>query len=369
MLKLSTTYEQYLAATEKKGRLAKLLTNPRGSKLLLVDTAMERYSEHYDTAKYNMRMALTAAVAQECVRWIDAKASRNTRLKGKDELHQRRHRVVEKLLAESQDCLTALMKAMKAFEDRKTSAKRSGVDLNARSKGLATGFAHERADYEAGSKASNPIAATAVSGIWRTEFEAADGSIETYLRDVRTNGMVVNATDEALIRKVFASDFASISYGDYQSLARVYSTGKVEYLKKIDRLEYLAFIKGGCLEDARGEPIDSGGHLSAYAADQYGNIFVEFGGFHAQNHSTFNAGKAVLCAGSMKIERGKLAEVDNSSGHYQPSRADLHNLVSFLDEESLDLDETVVTVFIDPTHSASYKASTFLQNMNAVPDR
>jgi hypothetical protein len=47
-------------------------------------------------------------------------------------------------------------------------------------------------------------------------------------------------------------------------------------------------------------------------------------------HSTLAGGKPVLCSGLMKVKEGKITYIDNNSGHYKPTSANLYNAVKKL---------------------------------------
>ena len=76
------------------------------------------------------------------------------------------------------------------------------------------------------------------------------------------------------------------------------------------------------------------GHQTAYAMDYYGNLYCRDvkGGFTTDsdtgelkffNHSSFNAGKNVICAGVLVIKDGLLININNMSGHYRPTKDNL----------------------------------------------
>ncbi|MGL9718280.1 MAG: hypothetical protein ACR5K9_06405 [Wolbachia sp.] len=50
----------------------------------------------------------------------------------------------------------------------------------------------------------------------------------------------------------------------------------------------------------------------------------------AYRHSTLAGGKPVLCSGLMKVKKGKITYIDNNSGHYKPTSANLYNAVDKL---------------------------------------
>lgn|GEM_PF-4899671 len=51
----------------------------------------------------------------------------------------------------------------------------------------------------------------------------------------------------------------------------------------------------------------------------------------ACRHSTLAGGKPILCSGLMKVVDGKITYIDNNSGHYKPTSANLYNAVKKLE--------------------------------------
>lgn len=93
--------------------------------------------------------------------------------------------------------------------------------------------------------------------------------------------------------------------------------------------------------DAEGDNLEDGGSL--YAMDQQGHIYVH--GANAPRdllHSSFLAGQAVLCAGTIRIEQGQIVWVSTKSGHYKPSVAQMLNLLERLRVYSVNLDKVTV---------------------------
>lgn len=48
------------------------------------------------------------------------------------------------------------------------------------------------------------------------------------------------------------------------------------------------------------------------------------------NHSSITRDGAVICAGYLSVENGKIKKIDTSSGHYQPTELDLYNAIELL---------------------------------------
>jgi hypothetical protein len=89
------------------------------------------------------------------------------------------------------------------------------------------------------------------------------------------------------------------------------------------------------------------------------------------NHSSFNAGTDVICAGMIRIHNGTLMYVDNDSGHYKPTRQNLHGMLTIISNEGINLAGVTVVVkqpapvpnFID-RHTLN--AALFVANINLV---
>lgn len=143
---------------------------------------------------------------------------------------------------------------------------------------------------------------------------------------------------------------------------------KVLYLSKIQRLEFMVGVDGATstlvkatddsaynmpgstVADDLGEGADHETDSQMYACDKHGNLFVfkanvqeERNGIVKQvNHSTFCAGKDVICAGTISIKGGRLRGISNKSGHYQPNTAQLTLLLRKLVEDGIAMDQVLV---------------------------
>jgi hypothetical protein len=175
--------------------------------------------------------------------------------------------------------------------------------------------------------------------------------------------------------------FEELSYADFQKInklaAKEQMSGTVDFLTKQDRKAFIAIPQGGLFVDGTGNAMNAPNPADAYgrypyAMDVYGNFFTKAEGSTRANvdnfnHSSFNAGKAVTCAGMTKIQNGLLLWIDNNSGHYKPGKQHLHNLVCVLAQEGVDLTRAAVGLY-DYTGGAQkvylYKASNFLQDIN-----
>jgi hypothetical protein len=165
------------------------------------------------------------------------------------------------------------------------------------------------------------------------------------------------------------------------------------FLNKIQRMRLVATCTDrgwvgirGDLMSTKMDDIQNGiafpNECQIYAMDRYGNLFVDYPNIGyalhvlgatkglekaAQaargqaNHSSFCAGREIICAGNIFFWKGQLIHFDNGSGHYQPNRGALRNAVEILEQQGTDLDILRVSVFDGNTYE-HYKARTFLRN-------
>jgi hypothetical protein len=83
---------------------------------------------------------------------------------------------------------------------------------------------------------------------------------------------------------------------------------------------------------------------SLYAMDKRGRIYAS-GKEEADltlKHSSFMAGEATLCAGTIRIDAGNITWVSGRSGHYQPTVSQVVNLLERFSSYQADLSKTVV---------------------------
>jgi hypothetical protein len=153
---------------------------------------------------------------------------------------------------------------------------------------------------------------------------------------------------------------------------------RVHFLNKQERIKRLLMVFRGKFYNGFDSKFTTFG-TQAYVIDEYGNFYStneSFGTDVNFNHSTFNAGKDVICAGTLTVAQGELRNITNKSGHYKPTRQNLHNALVSLDSQELDLTNCVVTVS-EPDLARPGKliehdydhANVFVTNMNAAPSR
>jgi hypothetical protein len=167
---------------------------------------------------------------------------------------------------------------------------------------------------------------------------------------------------------VFTSGPATIGVNDITTPAeyqqaeqalRQNNTDLQVYLTRAQRMEYMLIpLKGSLMKDPftpgdikyyQGMPNPGGG---IYAMDTYGNIFAKAENANDQvgaatfwNHSSFCRGKSVLCAGTIAIQHGLIRFIDNKSGHYKPTVANLVGAVRTLVGNDVDVRHLNVLAF------------------------
>jgi hypothetical protein len=80
--------------------------------------------------------------------------------------------------------------------------------------------------------------------------------------------------------------------------------------------------------------------------DARGQLYVSFEAEKDRvHHSSLLAGEPVLCAGELIVFQGRLALINNQSGHYRPPPKALQRAVKTLTEAGLDLSKVTVKPF------------------------
>jgi hypothetical protein len=128
--------------------------------------------------------------------------------------------------------------------------------------------------------------------------------------------------------------------------------------------------------------------LHMYAMDRYGNLFQSAELANAAltqaatavnqaaaamakyNHSSFNAGRDVMCAGLIGIQNGQLVWIDHNSGHNKPTRQNLVEPLRLRRDGRVDLSQAKVAAY---TYTGQQKieiftAQQFLANPDGPPD-
>jgi hypothetical protein len=188
-------------------------------------------------------------------------------------------------------------------------AKNAGPSGNLKS--LAPGYHHERRMYEAGGKQQNPVSASV-------------------LRDAALADALPGANAHHLITAMDDQTWDGYANGPVGAGG---PQNRVLFFDKQERLEHMLLVLGGRLIWAKNNKLfTTGNDPFMYAMDSYGNLFARADNLGAEqfNHSSFNAGREVICAGMICATDGQLDFISNASGHYQPTRSDLFSCVKKL---------------------------------------
>jgi hypothetical protein len=233
--------------------------------------------------------------------------------------------------------------------------------------GLKPGYTQERSMWVQTKATGNP-SAISMSNIHNTPM--LDGSADPAVRAIWDN----KEFDQMTVADVICLNTA---------LGQLEGSQNVWYMRKQERMSYMLVIEGGRFYSGFNEPfvMQGGGKLYPYAINEYGNIFAtaynaatpfqNSGGFDSMtslNHSSFNAGKDVITAGTMYLTQGTPC-IDNNSGHYKPTVDNLHNGICMLDEDGLKLSDWYVGVVQPDGRIALFIGTLFRANKNVPINR
>lgn len=309
----------------------------RGAELTQIDMAMDAWQNGY--CMPSQKVAALFNICKMCHRWKDAKVKKTT------PNSQWRRSIVQQLSdqayarlqfettprAQPQDAAqTFRQKQIDSFEERKRVQRQwqftGGKPLDVRT--LQSGYARERETYLASGKT-----------------EAISGS--------QIHALLKNATTYGLAGK--PPDFSKVTKEQFEQYVRTYGRDliitHVKFFKKADRITKLVVVENGFLWDGPNHHFDTSGAVNSqypYAIDEYGNLLSTFEndgltkGNERFNHSTFNAGKDVICAGMLSVLGGRLVYIDTLSGHYAPTKENLCNALTIL-RRSCRIDLRAVT--------------------------
>lgn len=282
------------------------------------------------------------AVLDACHRWLQAKQGKNSAL------NTRRRDAINTLMGQ--------VWARLQFE--KFQAKKNG-GANAHLRSLQGTYAHERTGYLATGK--------------QTAYSAT--SAHQIIQLAQPLGIQNPPNFNHLTRPAFeklVKDYA----------AELVMPSQVIFFNKQTRMTHMVVPWGGILHSANGQPFDTGGHQWPYAINEYGVLITaqsgavenKAGDDYRFNHSTLNAGKDVITAGTLKAQGGRLTYIDNASGHYKPDRAALCEGLEALRDDDYDFATSACEVRIMESVLGNMRwsiytdARTLLANRNAAPN-
>lgn len=122
---------------------------------------------------------------------------------------------------------------------------------------------------------------------------------------------------------------------------KVFDEDKKEREKEIGKREkYRAIFKNSKLYVLQGKTVGLNPlttKLNKWHTNRYGfvmtmsnELFVGMFGGHAKYHSSFMSGKPIQCAGTIRVIKGRITEIENDSGHYTPRDASLAKVLRHL---------------------------------------
>lgn len=325
-----------------------ILKRGRQKELQIVDTALRIWhlsDDNDDIMKAdklaNLQVLITASRS-----WLQKKLDKDTPTANV------RRQAITALLNQAMDRM-----AYHYFHVAKKTA--NSLAKNSPKKGLSEGYEKEREQYVDKNKKKNPLSASSLHHLVE--------DLETKIPEVEHAVAAMSPEVQALLAK----NVGELTLAEYNSiykalaenglaLAKVDEPMMVRFFTKAQRLRFMYWVQNKVLVNADG-PMDTGDGVWMYAMDQHGNLFAtaikadrkgtkeaaKWAEFEADqkmnfNHSSFNAGKDIICAGMIKVDKGKITEIDNNSGHYKPTGEHLNACVAILRELGMEIADNKV---------------------------
>lgn len=401
-----------LAAFKTATNNTSIVERSRGPKIELIDDALQAY-ETRSKALIQDHVNLLHGIVDACLTWLKLKRGKAIVTKGafgrriENKVFKKRKEEITKLANDALYNINELINIHGlATPDvngkfRFNTNKLRTLGMNGmgghldRSKPLnplSNGYQHERTTYLNEKKKTGHKVAISANQV----HEVLD-----LIKDKMSNSGKINIPEEYSggkksqtyhnqLNNILSKDVNNLSDKDFEFLDELGrlngNTKNFDFIAKQNRYQFMALPDfSGQLRDYQDNLIttqrngNTAKHM--YSMDKYGNLIHKVEGgivipvFNSGvkenlfNHSSFNAGGDVICAGMLKIVGGYLTEIDNNSGHYKPSRAQLHHCVSILHSDGVDFSRLKVIVlefgtvdnqnFID---WKEYDGMTFFQN-------
>jgi hypothetical protein len=365
-------------------------TKSYGGNLVKVLAALEAYDDNKASPQLAIKEALLYNLWKQCNKWLTLKLAKEGGTKTLSTLYVTRKTEVNDLKNEAINELTAISpRASQALQTYDIRKRYMGAHNNLKS--LGSGYNIEREIYLTSNKSTGAVLSGTI----------VHGQLEN-----RAN---MSGQGQKNFKKVMGKKtFDTMSMAQAQRLEKVFEGAQethVSYLNKIARLQYIVTPDiNGLLCDLNDNLIamnlqgmDNNYYLCPYVMDKYGNLFIynkaatgrgvavvtNTGGNTFQyannqyvwNHSSFLAGADVLCAGCLHIgysvttaaaAPGVLTAIDNSSGHYKPTRDHLRRCLLQLEADGIDVDQVRVGV-MGPTGVSFYWGAVFKLTPMAIP--
>lgn len=296
----------------------------RGSDMAQIDFALSTWDRECNSAVSTpQKLSRVNDIAFECDQWNAAKSTKST------VLSNARRQVVQELKTSCELAYNYLKNKTKTKATAVGAAHGRGA-----TKSLETAYSHERTQYLEQNKTTNPYSASAV--------------------------------EEA------TQDLHNMNYAQFKQNASAANVDRVDFMNREQRLKHLIVVQGGKFLESATTQVDhqSNGFLmcETYAVDSYGNFYskrFDKNQTTRANHSSYCAGKEVMCAGTYGCINGDLVYLSNMSGHYRPNGGYLRQVLSLLAAEGVNMDPVCVAVM---DLKSVYKATTFLQNGDGPDD-
>lgn len=338
----------------------------RGSNMEQVDASLKAYWTAVAATRVPDQLSALIRLVKECNGWMKKKKDKNTAEAG---MFKTRWDDIKKLgqaslalaftlknsLGDAMDARAkSLMGSQLSYEHNRQRrlGERSagGAAVVPVTKALGGSYQPERAMFVAGGKKTNPLAMTTIAEVRGMIVEDSISSHDAVAGKFGKS-VYLNKPLEALT----VGDMHQIDHimGEIEKMTSALAR-QVVYLDKSSRMPFIALVSGGKLFHFDGStPWDV--VSCAYAMDEYGNLFLEnssdaipdrivTGRHERLNHSTFLAGKDVICAGMMTIRAGKLINITNTSGHYKPTGVNLYQALLEMRGQGVDLAGALVTL-------------------------
>jgi hypothetical protein len=371
-----------LATSVNRNKLFGPKLKPRGDRLIAIDVALKALKDNYQPqGNAEQTRGFLLLVIREARNWL-----RNMRSKADagnlgTTAREYKRLAIRKLVAEATDALVActpgFANAMQAYARQ----KRGGA-MQFQMKGLSGVYAIEGNLYRAGGKSQGKtLSATVVGNAaflhgFRSELGPRARNNDIRLEQKKANGLGFGSDVTSMIENMMRGDvlFENFSEGQFETFGRFvearYRDARVVYLSKMERLQHLKQVRNGMLYNIDGTvyattEINSG---TSWAMDCYGNLFVGDKKISdvQVNHSSYLAGKDVACAGLiMTAADGTVTEIDNSSGHYKPTKEHLHDALRYLADQGLNFERAIVRVVGSNDTETKYRASAWIRNISA----
>lgn len=370
------------AGLNRRERLTKALDG-RGAQIRLIDAALHAWDkiQTKDPAEVNADITLKKkkalrTVAKACAYWLSIKpAATYTSV-----LANHRRTQIQTVMAQAIGALGHFDPAEREFARKKTNAITGGRVSNPI---IRTKKVGNTVKSVGGYKNAN---ATALDGTYGLERAVYADQLRGQFGQGQAHfslaaGAVHDMADDW--DNLDASNYVRIYQDLIRGMGNAGAASKhVTYLPKLDRMQYLIMVNGGAFTVASGgapygtNPARVGAGQDRvgdmWAMDRYGNLFVKssqrLNGHGYFNHSSFNAGNEVICAGGIVINNGALAYIDNQSGHYKPNENALREACTILSADG-GVNFAGIRVGVLPANGGApinYEGASFLAGNNAA---